>query len=504
MITQYSNESQLGSHPVQDKNKRGITVYSISQIQQMTGRGEKGELLTWGFEQPYFYLTIEQRIQMFRLSSPVLGVVSSRMNRLSGLPFNITSEKKKEDEIVEELKMSAELYNEYRDSLAIGHLGMKAKIYRKMLSVLPDIKPDISNFQTALLRWKRRLKRISQNQCDEVTNWLMEPNAGVDWSSFVKKWVFDMSIHGAAAIYKQEMNGRIENFDVLPGGSVYRIKSPYFTGLNGYVQVVPGFIEPQLFFSNELIYSEYLPTSCRNHGMIPLEALINKIAESLFFDDLMAQSSDGTRLPEKMIIVTEANPFGSMDGTQDRDLPLDKPEQKRLEEKINQPIKGGVMTFTGNTATVVDLSRADTMSNQMQRQKDIREEVALVFNMSNMEVNLTGSGDVSGRATAEVQQEIDQGKGIGPIAVSLKNAIERGLLPFRFGCGFKFEFELSKNEQEEKQLDLLMLQTGELTKNEVREKYNKATFGPEYDKPDGTGNQQPGAGQMNPLYTSQI
>ena len=40
----------------QDKNHRGLQVYTISQIINQTGRDERGRLINWGFQYPYFYL----------------------------------------------------------------------------------------------------------------------------------------------------------------------------------------------------------------------------------------------------------------------------------------------------------------------------------------------------------------------------------------------------------------------------------------------------------------
>lgn len=508
VITQSSDEFGYSSKRLE--GKRGITVYTTSQLQQITGRDKQGRLLSWGIEQPYFYLTIEQRVEIFRLSSPVFGVVTSRMQRISGLDFNIISEKVKEEEIVGQMKDLNTIYNEYKNSTDLGHLTLKAKIYQNLISNLPDLKPDLSNFNGSLLRWKRRLKVKNSRDCDNVYNWLMEPNNGTPWEEFVKKWVQDYMIHGSAAIYKGIENNKFKNFDVLPGGSVYPIKAPYFSGIEGYVQILPGFAgytpygEPQIYFSDEMVYSQYIPTSSRNYGMIPLEALINKVAESLFFDQLMAEQADGTGVPEKLIIVTDNSPFGSLDSNEAGDISIDIDEQKRIEQKINTPIKGKIMTFSGNQAEVIDLSRENTMGIQIQRQKDIREEVALVFNMSNMEINLTGSGDTSGRNTSEAQAEIEQGKGIAPIAKSLATAINKGILPYKFGTGIIFEFSKGKSDREEKELDMLSLQTGENTKNEIREKYNKDLFGEEYDQPEGGGQTSPGENQFNPMYTTSI
>lgn len=491
----YSNEAQYTAPDMNDR--RGITVYSMSDLQQVTGRDKEGRLLTWGVETPYFYLTIHQREEIFRLSSPVFGLISSRMNRMAGLQYNITSEKYKEDEIAEELKDLKTYYDELKTSLEFKDLTIKARIVQKVRERLPDINDDLSNFDGALLRWKRKIKRVESSLTNEASEWLQQPNQGVLWEDFIKKWTQCILVHGASAVYKQMTDGLLVNFDILPGGTVYKVKSPYFTAQSGYVQAVPGYLEPKVYFSDEISYSEYLPVSSRNYGMIPLEALIKKVTEQLLFDDKMAREADGTVPPQKMIIITENNPFGSLDETEKSDIPLDPVEQKRIEQKLKEPIKHGVMTFSGNNVAVVDLSRSDTMAVQMQRQKDIREEVALVFNATNMEVNLTGSDDTSGRSTSQAQLEIEQGKGIAPIAKMFQTMVNKTLLPLRYGSGLLFEFELGKNEVEEKQLDKLMLETGEMTKNEVREKYGKPTFGPEYDKPEGQSS--PDGSQLNPF-----
>lgn len=499
---QYTDENPMSS--MDSRNKRGHTVYSPSQLMNITGRDKEGRLVKWGVEYPYFYLTIRQRIDMFRLSSPVFGVVTSRMNKISGLSYNVITEKDKEDEIAYSLKDYKSVYDEYQNSLDITHLTVKAKMVLFIREYLPDVLEDLSNFNGALIRWKRRLYNGSKASCREASEWLSEPNQNLKWEDFVKKFIFDLLIHGASAVYKDVEDGKITNFDLLPGGTVYRIKAPYFSGVAGYVQMVPGYMEPGIYFSDEMSYFEYAPNSSRNYGMIPLEALINKVSESLLFDDLMANQADGTKFPEKVIVVTDPSPFGSMDSGVIGDLPIDAGEQERLGEKVNTPVKGSIMTFSGNDAKVLDLSKENTMATQMARQKDIREEVALVFNATNMEMNLTGSEGTSGRSTSEAQSEIEQGRGTAPQAKALENFITRDILPYRFGPGLIFELEKSKNEMEEKQLDLLMLQTGEMTQNEIREKYGKGGFGEDYDKPIEGGGGETGDSEMNPMFTQGV
>lgn len=228
--TAFSNE--IGISPIYDeqrKNKRGIQVYTVSQLFNVSGRGKHGELLNWGTETPFFYLTIQQRNQIFKLSAPVFGIVSGRMQRISSLPFNVVPKKKREDEDAETLKTYKQLYTEYDDPNSIGHATVRAMAYREAIQELPDLKPDFSNFPTALYRWKRRIQQTRNHSAQEIKDWLIEPNNGLSWEDWVKKSVYNQMIHGCDAVYKHVQGDKLENFDSLPGGSVYRVKDTYFS-----------------------------------------------------------------------------------------------------------------------------------------------------------------------------------------------------------------------------------------------------------------------------------
>lgn len=502
--TTYSNENEMApiSSRAKDERRRGIEVYSTAQVLGQTGRTEDGSNTTVPVELPYFYLTPIQRNEIAKLSTPVLGIVSSRMQRISGMDFSIVPIKHREDLIVDELKMNRQTYREYENAPEVKYIIARGVARRKILNVLPECLPDLSNFDGALLRWKKRINNATLAEGENLKDWMQEPNAGVTWEDYIKKVVFNLMVHGSEGTFKQWQHNRIENFDSLPGGTIVPIKHPYFSGQTGYVQAVPGF-QPQIYFSKEMMYMQYLPTSIQSHSLVPLEALINKIAEGLLFDKRMAEEADGTKPPEKLVVITNNNnPYTDLDKDVEDQLPVD--EQKRIETKLNEPRKHAIVTFAGNQATVVDLSRADTMAAQNQRQKDIREEVALVFNMSNMEINLTGSGDVSGRSTSESQAEIEQGKGITPIVKLIEKKFTKEILPFRSASGGKYmmEYDRGKNEKEQEEIDRMRLDNGKVTINELREEENKPRYDDEqFDKPRNAQPSQPGADAMNPMFT---
>lgn len=482
------------------KNPRGINVYTTTQIMQMKAKNIHGEFDSVGVENPYFLLAPEDRIRITQLCTPVLGVVTSRMNRIAGTKFIITNDKKEEDKIFMSLKNMNSVYKEFQKSDDISFIVARAKIYAELKTMLPDLLPDASNFNGCVLRWRKGIQNIKIDRCDEIWEWLQEPNQSDKWEDFIKKYVYDLMTHGLTAVYKEHLNGKVENIYILPGGTVIPIRDKYVTSKTGYVQLVSG-EQPQLFYPDELSIAQYIPNSARSYGLVPMEALINKIAESMLFDKLSALGADHTRVPEKMIIINDSAPFGAFDGDLKQEVPISVAEQKRLEQKLNTPIQGGIMTFSGNNATVVDLSRENLMSYYNTRQRDIREDVALVYNMSNMEVNLTSSDGTSGRATSESQEEIDQGKGVVPILKLIENRFNRDVIPFRYGNGYRLNAQLTKSDEEE--LDLLTKKnnSGLYSVNELRiNEMNEDPFdGDEFNKPRGA--QSPDGSQTNPMYT---
>jgi len=487
-----------------EKRQRGYQVYNQTQLTQRTGRDKEGRLLSWTVGQPYFHISIAQRIELFKLSAPVFGLVTSRMNRIAGSTFSVVPDKVNEDRIVAQLKRMKDLFFEYSDNMNMTHLMVRGKSVIEIKRFLPDVLDDLSNFERALMRWRKETGFKIQDQAQEIMEWLEHPSRGVTWEMYVKKFVFDSMIHGMVGTYKDVPDGRIlENFDTLAGGSVYKLKNPYVGGIDGHIQIIDGY-EPQIFFGNEISVMNPFPISGIHSAMIPLEALINQLANLLLFNEYMAKQSDGTKPPEKLVVITNnLNPYDQPDSADE--LKMNTSEQKRIEEKLNTPRKHAIMTFAGNNATVVDLTKADTLPSQMQLQKDIRMDVATVFNASNIEMNLAGSEFTSGKENSQTQVEMEQGKGIIPIMAMIETQINRDILPYRHG-GYSLEFSRGRNEIEELKADLLKLQTGEDTQNELRERKGKSVFEDDiYNQPMSAGQQvQPLGSEVNPMSMKQL
>lgn len=481
---------------------RGYTVTTLSRLMQINGRDKNQKIVSTTSDYPSWYLLPSERERIMKLCTPVLGVITSRMNRLASAEFEIVPEKKQEDRIYENMRSLFQMFSEFAKSNDLNQRITRAKIQQMLRGKLPDLLPDLSNFNQSIIRWRKNINFKHADKADAIKEWLESPNRNDSWSDFIKKWVKDYLLHGSAPVYKEWNGGRIDNFNMLPGGSVIPFRTEFVSQQSIFIQVISG-REPQIFYPDEMSYSQYLPNAYESYGIIPLEALINKITETLLFDDLMAKQADGSKYPEKMVIIADNSPFGDPDA--DLKMPIDAGEQDRVEGKVNTRIKGGVMTFTGNAVSVVDLTRENTMVIQTARQKDIREDVALVFNMSDQEVNLMGSKKFSSNDTANQQADIELSKGINPIKLQIQNMINRDILPFAFGGGYIFEFEKMRNEMEEVQLEQTKINTGTYSVNELRIERNEMPFeGEQYNRPPGAEQLQPDGSENKPLNVKEI
>ena len=389
------------------------------------------------------------------------------MNRISSIEWEIVKKKDFEDELYYKFSDLKQIYEEYNDESNLKHLLLRFKIRKILKKELTDLKDDLSNFQTSFLRFKKKSERNSSTKKNEITEWLSQPNQEDDFSDFIKKWVESLMIHGASAIYKESLGKKIDNFFILPGGTVYPLRGMHVSSYVAYAQVVVGHF-PKIYFQDEMIFTNYLPSAIRSYGYIPLDALINKISEQLLFDQFAAERADGTKEPEKLIVFGDTrSPFGDLTG--DINLPINPDEQKRIEEKLNTARKGAIATMSGiGTPAITDISKADTFGQQAQRQDKLLRDIALVFNLTNMEINLAGGEFTSGKETSESQSEIDEGKGTRPIIQKIEGIINNEILPYRFGTEYIFQFKKGLTDYEQVKLDTIKSQSGTYTKNEIR------------------------------------
>ena len=157
-----------------------------------------------------------------------------------------------------------------------------------------------------------------------------------------------------------------------------------------------------------------------------------------------------------------------------------------------------VLTGYG-TPAILDLSKSEVFAAQSERQRFIRESVAFVYGATNMEVNLSGSDQTSGRSTSEAQADIEREKGIWPLVKDIENDLNFQILPLRFGSGYMFQYKSGLSDKEQAELDQQMMATGTYSVNEVRLKRGDEPGGAEYDKIGQGQAQQPDGSAASPF-----
>lgn len=449
------------------KNRRGITARDPYAVMNRWAVDKDGEVQSAQYQIPLFTLTVDERLAMFQRCAPIFGVVTGRMNRVAGMAWRVVRHKKEEDRIAQVLKENKQIFDEF-DSDDPHDLGIRIKCLKEIFRYLPDVKMDLSNFDNALLRWSRRINSQAEDKCSEIEDWLRQPNQEQTFEDLIKEIVFDLHIHGNAVPYKEVQRGRIENIYCLAGGSTVPVTGQFVGDPVAYLQLTDT-LHPQLYYQNEVEYLRYAPNSNDPYGSVPLEALVNKVAESLMFDERCAEMADGSNQPSKLLAFGDNSVMGAIG--EKFDTPMDKNEQKRLEAQINEYRKEAIRIITGHGVPVaVDVSRADTFGQQNERQKMIREEVGVVFGASNMELNLSGSDNTSGRQTSETQERYDLYKGIFPTIQNLENFWNLRVLPFRYGSGYEFKYDQQDTDAKKIREAGEKLQTGLYSVNEIRTK----------------------------------
>lgn len=481
------------------KGRRGVNIYTLSDLLSVTGETRTGMIAGGQIQQNLFTLSLDERVQIYRKCGPVFGLITGRANRISGLKWRVKNVRKDQDRIEVFLKMAAETFKEWSDVSSIKHAVIRLRARALLRKYLPDVLDDLSNFNQALLRWKRKGKLLQEDHATEIEDWMGQPNAQRTFKEFTVECITDMHIHGAAAWYKERPEGptgRIENIYNLPGGTVLPFRPMFVGGGMAWAQILNG-VPPKIYFRDEISYLTYAPNSAVSYGAVPLEALTNRVAEILLFEEQAAMKADGTSAPEKMVVFNDMFPYGDEETGKGLPVPIPREEQSRIETLMNEPRRNAIRVLTGygggsGQPAVIDLSRESTFAAQSDREDKTLRMVAVVFNASNIEINLTGSTDTSGRNTSEAQQESDLAKGWMPTAIAYEDRWNKEILPEAWGTSdYQVDLDKGLSEKEQVELETMKLQNGSYATNAVRmDRGDDPWPEPEYDRAPGAGAKQ--------------
>jgi hypothetical protein len=452
------------------KNKRGINVYSPADLMMVSAKDKEDDIHNVPVELVWTETDSKTRLLIYQKCVPVFSVVTGQSNKIAALDWKVSSVKEDEEKIVQDLKDLGNIYKEIFPFIRFDngninefYFARAVEILRILNASLDDLLPDLSNFQSCLYRFKKRIDSKKYIRAKEIEDFMRFPSPGMQWIDFIKKSVQDLMIHGRLALYKQE-----GNFYVLPGGDVYPVKSQYVAGIDSYVQM-SDFLEPQIFFPDEMAFTCYMPNSGVANGMTPIDVLINLVSAQINHEKFMAGYADGDAYPQKLVVFGEDNPSFDFSGGFDKNM-LDKDEQARIKYAINQRKKdNAIQVLSGyGTPIVLDLSRENTMAELREWRNIVDKSVAMVFNLSNNEINQTGSDGTSGRSTSEVQQKTDNSKNTKALTDTISSLLNYEVIPDKFGFGYKIEFIAPVSDEEKITLAKMKSESGLYTKNEIR------------------------------------
>lgn len=461
--------------------QRGYNIYHIAQVMPISGIDKHGDIQHGEYELPWFTLSPYERIEISKKSSFIFGMVTNRMNRIGSLDFAVVPEKEDLDKKIAELKRLKSIHADFINS-GLEKYVMAAQLIRdEIAKTLVDVMPDLSNFNRALVRYNRKITAYKSDHCHEIEDWLMKPNKNDNFEDIVKKYVYDLLIHGTVNLYKERnQDNIITRYHILPGGSVYPLRAEYVTDFTYFAQVVPG-LPTLIYDKTEIVSDSYAPTSANEYGLVPLDAVVNKVSEQLLSEAYWAGQADGTAPPEKIIAIEDRSQIPGLPP-----MPMDPKEQKRIESTLNQYRKAAVRTITGTgPIAVLDISKRDMMAEQLDRIREIKKDMALVFNMTNMEINESGSDATSGRETSEAQKDQEKQKGTYPIIKSFQEKITYELITPKFGPGCRLKLKSSNDEYEQLELIKAKMETGVYSPNQILEEdLNREPFeGEKYNFP---------------------
>jgi hypothetical protein len=460
--TQPQNSNGYFSSPLSGEKKKrnsAYQVYSLSDIVQVLARDKMGLNIPVNIQVNFSQLDPMDCINIYTKCAPIFGIVTSRANKVSATEWHVVPKKKNIDKYIYNLRSFFSLIKEYED--LENSKFFRLKLSEILFKELPDLKPDLSNFENSIYRKSKQLMSAIADKSSEIEEFIANPSEGLQSNDIFKMIVQDLLIHGSVSIYKAFLSKKIY---VLPGGSVEPVRDKFVGGTELYLQIIDNQFE--LFYPNEIAYAQYMPNSSISHGVKPLDSIINLITEYIFFENDSRDKADNFQPPSKLIV------FGDRStGFEDMDVDnINREEQRRIEFKLNRPVHdGAIATLTGyGQPMLVDLSKSDIYASQMARQDQILKFIALVYNASNLEINETGSSGTSGRSTSEAQERSDNSRGVRPLYQTIEGLFNYEIIPDFFGRNYFFEFSESLSVMEQIEVAKLKKESGLMTPNEIR------------------------------------
>ena len=166
-------QNGLNTKTAQELRQRGLNVAMIGELIGTSGYTRDGKVIHQLVQMPMFSLAPQEREEIFKLNAYVLGIVTGRADRISGVDWDIHRKTDMEDEQYDRLRDLKEIFEEFNNTMDPKHLMVRMRAIAKIRENLPDVFDDLSNFANALRRWRRRNKLAFKQSKQEIifTDW---------------------------------------------------------------------------------------------------------------------------------------------------------------------------------------------------------------------------------------------------------------------------------------------------------------------------------------------
>jgi 2'-5' RNA ligase len=254
---------------------------------------------------------------------------------------------------------------------------------------------------------KDKKRKDLQDECDLATAFFQSPDKHEDFPSWLGMILYELYTTDALTLFRRpDMGGRLYSLEPVDGSTIKPLLDERGR-IGGYQQIIHGIVETQ-FNRQELIYKPRWVRTFTPYGFPPTEWIILRVNQALrkqTFD--LAWFTDGN-IPE----MVATPPEGSLDPKQTEEFETWFNAVLEGQDKARRKVR--FIPWKMNFEILKQFSYETALDEWMLR------VTCAAYSVPPQELGFTY--DVN-RATAEMQEAVNERRGVKPLATWIKNVI---------------------------------------------------------------------------------
>lgn len=317
--------------------------------------------------------------------------------------------------------------------------------------------------------------QAAHEEGQRVQRWLRNPMEGRTWQQFCTMWVTDLLVYDAGVVTIVKEGSTLE--ELVPSrGDDWHPQIDEKGRVGKFAHTVNGKAEE--FPTEEVIYVNLFPNTNTPRGMPLIETIINEVISIIRASERTMLTLDASEIPPGVLVLFGIAGKAAEDTIQS--FTADKGRDHKI-RVLHFPKRGaGDAQWVNMAHSPKELTLTDVIDQ-------VRRSIWRNFGVFPVEM---GATDGMPRATAQVQMDASNSHLLVPILELLQEVITSRVLPLIMDekwlgiLEFKFDFTRDLTPQEQQQqssADKSDVETGILTRNEIRRKRGYKPFGKEGD-----------------------